>query len=244
MQVAHFLEADLQPWGAALAAALFATEPKQPSDEASTDAGALICGSVARSKGTWEHLEELKPLGDAVDAVLRGWRLPLREQVLRTPAEWQPVVIGSHAVAGALELTSDDTMACGDNMQAVHTVHTCTVHLNWPAQGKELYAISAAGTLPELRALHLRDMGRTATAVFGAHASRFSALTRLDLRVVNATGGRAAEIEAALSSLHARLEHLQLEQVQPPTTLTTKGYDHKTPIRTSLGCQPPTTFAG
>ena len=82
VQVAHFLEADVQPWAAALSAALFGAEPRQPQPDA------------------WERLEEIATLGDTVDTVLRSWRLPLLEQLEDTPDEWQPAVIDSHAVDG------------------------------------------------------------------------------------------------------------------------------------------------
>ena len=94
MQVAHFLEADLQPWAAALAAALFAPQPPPH---------AATAGTACR-ESAWRCMEDLKPLDGAVDAVLRASELPLLEQLPRAPAEWQPAVIGCHAVAGALEL--------------------------------------------------------------------------------------------------------------------------------------------
>ena len=49
MQVAHFLEADLQPWAAALAAALFAPEPAQSSQSAAGRPGRKARGAPRRS---------------------------------------------------------------------------------------------------------------------------------------------------------------------------------------------------
>ena len=222
MQVAHFLEADLQPWVAALSAALFAPEPQQPSDEGSTDAGAPACGSAVQRKGTWERLEELKPLGDTVDAVLRGWRLPLREQLPLTPAEWRPAVIGSHADAGALTLDAVDGAACGDTMQAVHTVHTCTLRMVGAAAGYKsepiaARAFSAVAALPALRSLVLCKWHWTGEgeAVFVPCASRFSALTRLELgtETLESCGAFWTELAVELgNSLRGltRLVHVRL----------------------------------
>ena len=103
LQVAHFLEADLQPWAAALAAALFAP---QPADE--------------RREQAWNLLDALVPLGDAVDRVLRTSELP------RTPAEWQPALMSSRVVAGSLELSYREAAACCDLMPAVRGVHALT----------------------------------------------------------------------------------------------------------------------
>ena len=90
--MAHYLDADLQPCADALSAALFADgdDGLTPEHRASL----------------WHPLDDLAPLGDAVDTVLRASqsRLPLLQQLLRTPAEWQPAVLRSHTVAGALAL--------------------------------------------------------------------------------------------------------------------------------------------
>ena len=109
--MAHFLEADVQPWAAALSAALFGADPWH----------------VQSPPYAWERLEEIATLGDTVEAVLRRWRMPLLEQLPRTPAEWQPAVIGSRAVAGALELSYHELTACCNAMHAVRGVHTLTV---------------------------------------------------------------------------------------------------------------------
>ena len=209
MQVAHFLEADLQPWGAALAAALFPPEPQQPS------AGAHGGGSAVQRKGTWEQLEELKPLGDAVQVVLANRPGLLREQLPLTPAEWHPAVIDTHAAAGPLELDSDDAIAWSDAMRSVPTECACTLHISDGKEEPTASALSAVAALPKLRALILDEPGflsRTANvtaAALVAHASRFSALTRLELDFGNVFPYTATELTAALSS-YPRLAHLRL----------------------------------
>ena len=115
MQVAHFLEADLQPWAAALAAALFSTLNQAPAAAGSS--------AAAEAAGLWWCLEELAPLHEAVDTVLRASRLPLPEQLPRTPAAWRPAVIGSHVEAGALTLDSATAAACCDAM------HLSLIHI-------------------------------------------------------------------------------------------------------------------
>ena len=110
VQVAHFLEADVQPWAAALSAALFGAEPRQPQPDA------------------WERLEEIATLGDTVDTVLRSWRLPLLEQLEDTPDEWQPAVIDSHAVDGTLSLDFATAAACCEAMCDLHTIHSLGLH--------------------------------------------------------------------------------------------------------------------
>ena len=127
--MAHFLEADLQPWAAALVATLFAPQPAEEGRER-----------------VWNVLDALAPLGDAVDAVLRASRLPLLEQLPRTPAEWQPAVIGSHAVAGALTLSYDEAAACCDAPGAHEACET--------AAGQPR-ACAAEPPLSTLRALRL-----------------------------------------------------------------------------------------
>ena len=182
VQVAHFLEADMQRWAAALAAALFAP---QPADEDSSlpTTPALGDGAEARRKRPrnkrgydnkpsmhtrsrerlWQLLDELTPLDNAVDAVLRASRQPLLEQLPLTPAAWQPAVIGSHAVAGALTLHSDQAAACSSAMHAVHDVHTLSIELSPAggqrngrnARGLRRALCSAVATLPALHTLDL-----------------------------------------------------------------------------------------
>ena len=126
MQVAHFLEADLRPWSVALAAALFAPDasPEPPALSGSAAAAAAVANGAAPCESPWQCLDELRSFHGAVDAVLRASRLPLLEQLPRTPAEWQPVAIGSRAVAGALELSYREAAACCDAMHAVRGVQS------------------------------------------------------------------------------------------------------------------------
>ena len=162
--MAHFFDANLRPWAAALAAALFAPAPAQPSLRrserrargverhsvgeraperksprvASRGVSAaparrrsvtpLAVSRAARRGSAWQQLEELRQLDGAVDAVLRASQLPLFEQLPRTPAEWQPAVIGSRTAAGALELSYREADACCDATHAVRGVHTLTLH--------------------------------------------------------------------------------------------------------------------
>ena len=152
----------MQRWAAALAAALFAPQPSvEDSSQPTMLPGAA--GAEACRERLWQLLGELAPLGDAVDAVLRASRQPLLEQLPRTPAEWQPAVIGSHAVAGALALHSDQAVACSSVMYAVHDVHTLTLEVSPAggqrngrnARGKRRALCAAVATLPALRTLDL-----------------------------------------------------------------------------------------
>ena len=186
MQVAHFLEADLQPWAAALAATLFgsldllAAAPTDELPEASPPvwramtrvlvnrfkgSGAQLRGAssqAAACRQAWRHLDELAPLGDAADAVLRAWRLPLREQLPLTPAAWRPAVISSHVEGGRLALDGTEVAACSDDaMRGVHGVHSLALDLTPHACGAaDLWAVQkgahcAIASLPALRALTL-----------------------------------------------------------------------------------------
>ena len=162
LQLAHFLEADLKPWAAALAAALFSgaavpSTAEQPGDlvqgcTAAADTAAASSNNVVLWEDAWRRLDELAPLGDAVDAVLRAWRLPLLEQLPHTPAEWQLAVIGSHAVAGALAVSYDTAAACRGAMHAVHAVHSLTVSPPAAPQQVDL-ALHAVASMPALRSL-------------------------------------------------------------------------------------------
>ena len=195
LQAAHFLEADLQPWAAALAAALFAPDTAQNSPSAARRPGrrargaprrsaperrstrlasrgvraapprranaaaAAVVSSAARGERAWRCLEELRPLDGAVEAVLRASELPLFEQLPRTPAEWQPEAIGGRAVAGALELSYREAVACCDAMHAVRNVHTLTLHSKGASsavtQVGEPLACAAVAALSTLRTLKL-----------------------------------------------------------------------------------------
>ena len=179
MQVAHFLEADLRPWGAALANALFAPE----SGSAAAAAAAAVVNSAAPcdSDSAWQCLEELRPLDGAVDAVLRAWRAPLLGKLPRTPAEWQPAVIGAEAISGSLDLSYSEAVACCDAMHAVRGVHTLS--FCWSdalvdgSEAEAERACTAVASLPKLRTL---EVGHDDASLFGpvAHAL-VSALTRL-----------------------------------------------------------------
>ena len=174
--MAHFLEADLQPWAAALAAALFAPDAAHQStvlprlassrvrDAPSRSAAATAeASSAARPEGAWRCLEELRPLHGAVDAVLRAAKLPLLEQLPRTPAEWQPALIDGHVVHGKLELSYREAAACCDAMHAVRGVHALTLRGSATAQDDteieaeviELGACTAVASLSTLRTLNL-----------------------------------------------------------------------------------------
>ena len=176
--MAHFLEADLKPWAAALAAALFfeAAVPdgitgEQPGDlvrgcTAAADA-ALASTNVAHWEEAWRRLDELAPLGDAVDAVLRAWRLPLLEQLPHTPAEWQPAVISSHAANGDLNLSFAAAAACRGALHAAHAVHSLTVKLcprtDQPFAAKRQLAqtMGAVASMPALRSLQVLFLQRS-----------------------------------------------------------------------------------
>ena len=173
LQLAHFLEADLQPWAAALAAALFPVMPEaQPSRQLEGGAAqaeeAAIKSRLASWQDAWSLLDELAPLGDAAVDVLRAWRQPLLEQLPMTPAEWQPAVIRSHATDGALQLDFATADACRGAMHAVHDVHTLS--LTGPVCAEELptatiqalvHTLRAVVTMPALRSLTLVAHVRT-----------------------------------------------------------------------------------
>ena len=161
MQVAHFLEADLQPWAAALAAALFDSKPRPPAVPANapqpSERGSSARVPLTRHADAWRLLEEVAPYGDTVDTVLRASRLSLLQQLPLTPAEWQPAVVHSHAVAGALKLDSAAVDACCDVMPALHGVESLSLHLNRHAVHAEEWAlrrvVTAVASLPALRRL-------------------------------------------------------------------------------------------
>ena len=172
VQVAHYLDADLQPWAAALAAALFA-DASVPAAEAQTPH--QLEGSEAQAEEApaskslellqpaWRRLDELARFGGATDAVLRAWRRPLLEQLPLTPAEWQPALIRSHATDGALELDFPTADACRSAVHAVHDVHTLSLDFSWPRRRAATEGISltlqAVATMPALRSVEL-DLSR------------------------------------------------------------------------------------
>ena len=145
--MAHFLEADLQPWVPLLAAALLASSH-----------------TAAQHEAAWWHLDELAPLGDTISTVLRASRLPLRQQLPLTPPELQPAVISSHVVAGALTLDFAEAAACCDVMHAVEQVHVLSLELlpergeKWKAAEEAvlLQVRAAVASLPALQSLSVR----------------------------------------------------------------------------------------
>ena len=201
--MAHFLEADLQPWAAALAAVLFATNTAQHStvppqrkarrlasrdvSEApppSGSAAGAVVSSAARRESAWHCLEELRPLHGAADAVFHAAKLPpLLEQLPRTPAEWQPAVIGSRAVAGELVLSFREAAACCDVMHAVRGVHTLILQGGVTAQdatevvATDRSASTAVASLSTLRTFKLTQDSGIGAAFPGP--SLLLALTRL-----------------------------------------------------------------
>ena len=131
-----------------------------------------VCSQAAARRQTWRHLDELAPLGDAADAVLRAWRLPLREQLPLTPAKWQPAVISSHSADGWLTLDCAEAAACCNAMRGVRGVHSLALDLrpDLPYASKVEYAPMhttaaykgarrAIAVLPALRALKLNAGG-------------------------------------------------------------------------------------
>ena len=202
--MAHFLEADLRPWACALAAALFAPHAVQPStvmpqrkarglasrdvSEAPGRSGsasaAMLVSSKAHRESAWRRLEELRPLDGAVDAVFRASRLPLAEQLPRTPAEWQPAAISSRAVDGALELSYREAAVCCIAMHAVRGVHSLTLALHGASRiamqadtGER--ACAALASLSTLRTLKLGTDGLLDDTFPGALAPGLPRLAQL-----------------------------------------------------------------
>ena len=192
VQVAHFLEADLRPWAAALAAALFGPQPAE--DDADS---------------RWNFLDALAPLHGAVDAVLRAWRLPLREQLPLTPAEWQPAVISSHAVRGTLALSCSDIVACSGAMHAVHDVHSLTIKLDTSVFRVAVLSMETALTsLPTLRTLRLDSTcligpGTPYVVPLAPVLARLPQLAQLDLRANRIDAAVLAPLLASLTALTA-----------------------------------------
>ena len=247
MQVAHFLEADLKPWATALFSALFADQSEGAARRVAGGAARgqqrvaaeRVAGSVwtaAQREAAWRGLDALSPLGDSVSAVFRAAKLPLLQQLPLAPAEWQPEVIGSHAVNGALELDCAATAACCDAMHAVHQVQALTlcmspcrkVHGRGPGRRIELILsvgdqqrmCAAVAALPMLRSLTIRscqeagpsqDYGSLmATAI----APALSRLSRLETLIVasgnNKLGSEGIQALAPAISRLSRLASLDL----------------------------------
>ena len=122
-------------------------------------------------------------------AVLRAStlsKLPLLEQLPRTPAEWQPALIGSHAMDGWLDLSYSEAAACCDAMHAVRGVHTLSVgggsgaseHPGELETGER--ACTAASSLSTLRSLSLVLESSGGDAVPHCLAQALPRLTQLE----------------------------------------------------------------
>ena len=194
--MAHYLEADLQLWADALTEALFADGD-----------GGL---STEHRASLWHPLDELAPLGDAVDTVLRASRLPLLQQLLRTPAEWQPAVLRNHTVAGALELSDADAAACSDAMPAVHGVHSLTLY-GFSTNAKRAETDTqrlcrVVASMPTLHSFSATDCETHELAYLLAVAPALTSLPQLvclDLRLRSVTQSEAAAVALALAGLPA-----------------------------------------
>ena len=140
----------------------------------------MVVSSAAPRESAWYCLEELRPLHGAADGVLRAAKLPLLEQLRRTPAEWQPAVIGSRAVAGALELSYSEAAACCDTMHAVRGVHTLTLN-TFPrtAETGEPRVCTAVASLSTLRTLKLGQDRDILMSVASPEHSLLRVLTRV-----------------------------------------------------------------
>ena len=199
VQVAHFLEANLRPWAAPLAAALFCPISAQhkarqlaspgvrdaPAQSGSASAAAVV-SSAARRESAWRCLEELRPLHGAAESVLRASELPLLEQLPLTPARWGPAVIDSHVVDGALDLSYLEAAFCCNPMHAVHGVHALTLHGSSVASDDtqaellEQRACTAVEALSRLRTIKLtQDFGTCASLPVLALLLAVTRLTQL-----------------------------------------------------------------
>ena len=211
--MAHFLEADVQPWAAVLARTFFAPTlaAAEASQQASpltsqTQAGEEQAGSSADGlQDAWRRLDELAPLGGAVDAVLRAWRLPLLKQLPLAPAAWHPALLHSHITAGQLELSCAAAVSC-DAMHALSDVHTVTLDLEEStADGSDAEVMahrvrSALASLRTLRSLTFRGGGHYAAMELCAPAlGPLASLTSLDLSDSNLSGGVVQALAPALS---------------------------------------------
>ena len=215
MQLAHFLEADVEHWASLLAAVLFpkralpaaATQPSAQLQGCATPSEATpACSTLAGQADAWRHLDELAPPVDVIDAILRASPMPLLKQLPLTPAEWQPAVISSHAANGALEMESATSAACRGATHAVHDVHSVSLRLQ-PELDRErlaralqvsfllnrkdeyVLALHAVAAMPMLRTLHLEIHFIIVTDVEDTLAplSRLSRLQSLRLAVGSAT---------------------------------------------------------
>ena len=224
LQLAHFLEADLQPWSAVLAGALFpaAALPaalelpdQQPEACAARAEGVPASRTLANWNSAWQRLEALSPPSDVISAVARASPLPLRKQLLLTPAEWQPAVIGSRAANGALSLDSATATACRGAMHTLHAVHSLSLYMS-PSGSRPADAVAAArehvltlhavATMPALRSLRFGtslswDLLEQFVDMFAHPLSRLSHLVSLRLSHVWLSTAVLAEIFGTLTAL-------------------------------------------
>ena len=235
VQVAHFLEADLQPWAAVLADKLFqpvrmvparrASEVQAAATGSSARATALAASRrAARIEKVWRHLDELAPLGDAVDAVLRASRLPLREHLLIAPAEWQPAVISSHAEEFVLAIDFATAGMCRDAIWAVSGMHVRSIHLDLQSSSDAAFdggaeptaevVCAALASLPNLRALKLSNGGAAQSRMLAIFESGLSRLTRLmNLHLSCNAISAASAVALAISPRLERLTALRVLEV-------------------------------
>ena len=219
-QVAHFLEADVQPWAAALAGALFPETLVVPVAPAAAEARPLTqaqasplssepqaddapaCSSAEGLQDAWRRLDDLAPLGGAVDAVLRAWQRNLHEQLPLTPPEWHPELLRSHVTAGELELSCTAAALGCDAMHAVRDVHTATLLLirgifaGYDAEETVERLCSALAALRALRSLTF--VGRPdpgSVQLLAPALSQLSQLADFDFRLNNE---RISAVETAL----------------------------------------------
>ena len=233
VQVAHFLEADVQPWTNVLAAAVIADE-LQASDHAVAGPTHGHTGTAQWQEPLRRRLDDLAPLGDTVDAVLRAAHLPLAEQLVWTPAKWQPAVISSHIdTSGTLTLHASEAAACCNVMHAVRGIRTLILRFtsssdadardyqgarlsdveaaSWKAESES--ACAAVAALPSLQALRITDCHRCpyGAVVMQSLAPALRHLSRLQaLALVNSFGNGAAAALAPSLGLLTTLNSLVL----------------------------------
>ena len=227
-QVAHFLEADLHPWAAAIAAIVFPPSKRQPLWRLGVQPSDLDTTprDVAAEYNTWQRLGELTGFDGAVDAILRAWRLPLLEQLPRTPAAWQPAVIRSRAIAGVVTLKHAEAAACSNAMDAFHGVAHTFVLDQVPADALQR-TCTAIASLRDVRTLRIEEdfMYDSATVLSVAPAlSHLSQLARLAIVGAGISSAGAAALAQTLRMLTAltaldltsnAIDHRSMEALAP-----------------------------
>ena len=202
-QVAPFLEADVQPWAAALASTLFVHSPPLMATLAAAAAEAPPQASTLGSEpqaedaqagssadgvqDAWQRLDELAPFGGAVDAVLRAWRLPLLDQLRRTPEAWHPALLRSRVTAGELELSFAAAALSSVAMHALSDVHTVTLDVGEGIDIADVFDAEVIGrrvcsALASLRTLKVDgSINSAGMKQFAPALSSLTSLTCLDL---------------------------------------------------------------